>query len=98
MKTLAGFAVTLFLLAFAFAPSRLLGLPPPPPSFSPTLISPTVGQVLYPGQTVRVEWQASIPQQVTYAAGREIWLWLALDGAWTLIIRMTPSLNANALY
>ena len=70
MKALAGIVVTLFLLVFAFAPSRMMGMPPPPPNYSPVLISPTAGQVLYPGQTVRVEWKNSIPTQVTYPAHR----------------------------
>ena len=52
MKT-RGFVVTLFLLAFAFAPSRLLALPAPPPPLSFTLISPKAGQVLYLGRSSR---------------------------------------------
>lgn len=98
MKPLAGVVGTLLLLAFAFAPSRMLGLPPPPPSFSPTLISPMAGQVLYPGQNVRVQWEDSIPNQVTYPAWCEIELWLSLDGGRTFTIRITPSMDPNARF
>jgi hypothetical protein len=97
MKTIAGFIVTLFLLAFAFAPSRLMGLPPPPPNFSPTLISPTAGQVLYPGQQVRVDWQTSIPNR-DYPAWCEIELWLSLDGGTTYTMRITPSMDPNTRF
>jgi hypothetical protein len=98
MKILAGFVVKLFLLAFAFAPSRMMGLPPPPPSYSPILISPTAGQVLYPGQTFRVEWKNSIPTLVTYPAWCEIELWLSLDGGWTWAFQITPSMDPNTRF
>ena len=98
MKTVAGFVVTLFLLAFVFAPSRTLALPPPPPSFSPILISPTAGQVLYAGQKVRVQWEDSIPNQVTYPAWCEIELWLSLDGGRTFTMRITPSMDPNTRF
>jgi len=98
MKTLAGFVVTLSLLAFAFAPSPMMGLPPPPPSYSPTLISPMAGQVLYTGQTFRVEWKNSVPTQVIYPAWCEIELWLSLDGGWTWAFQITPSMDPNTSF
>ena len=98
MKTLVRFIVTSFLLAFAFAPSRMMGLPPPPPSFSPILISPTAGQVLYPGQTFRVEWRNSTPTPVTYPAWCEIELWLSLNGGWTWAYQITPSMDPNTRF
>ena len=98
MKALSGFVVTLFLLAFAFTPSRMMGLPPPPPSYFPTLISPTAGQVLHPGQTFRVEWQNSIPNKGGYPSYCEIELWLSLDGGWTWAFQITPSMDPNATF
>ena len=98
MKKVAGFIVSLFLLTFAFAPSRMLALPPPPPPFYPTLISPAAGQVLYPGQKVRVEWRTSIPNQLPYPAWCEIELWLSLDGGRTYTVRITPSMDPNTRF
>jgi len=98
MKKLAGFVVTLVLLVFTFAPPRMLGTPPPPPSFSPMLISPTAGQVLYPGQQVRVQWEPSTPNRVTYPAWCEIELWLSLDGGRTFTMRITPSMDPNTRF
>lgn len=98
MKKTAVLIVTLFLLAFAFAPSRIFALPPPPPPFYPMLISPTAGQVLYPGQKVRVEWTTSIPNIVTYPNWCEIELWLSLDGGRTYTIRITPSMDPNTRF
>ena len=54
--------------------------------------------VLYPGQTVRVQWQDSIPNLVTYPAWCEIELWLSLDGGRTFTIRITPSMDPNTRF
>jgi len=97
MKTLAGFVVTLFLLAFAFAP-RMWGMPPPPPSFSVRLISPTAGQVLYPGQKVRVEWQTSISHLINWPSCEEMELWLSLDGGTTYTMQITPSMDPRTTF
>jgi len=93
-----GFIVALFLLAFSFTPAWLLGMPAPPPPYTPILISPTAGQVLYPRQAVRVEWENSIPNQVTYPAYCEIELWLSLDGGWTWAFQITPSMDPNTKF
>ena len=100
MNSLPGFVVTLFLLAFAFAPSRLLALPgpPPPPVFSPTLITPKAGQILYPGQKIRVEWQTAGIPGIVWPAYCEIELWLSLDGGRTYDMRLTPSLDPNTKF
>jgi len=90
------FIVPLFLLAFAFVPSLVWALPPPPPLYTPTLISPKVGQVLYPGQIVRVEWKPSI--QYTWPSYCELELWLSLDGGRTYTLPITPSLDPNARF
>jgi len=93
-----GFIVALFLLTFTVTPAWLLGMPAPPPPYNPVLISPKAGQVLYPGQTVRVEWKNSIPTQVTYPAWCEIELWLSLDGGRTWAFQITPSMDPNTRF
>ena len=98
MKTLARFVVTLFLLAFAFAPSRMFALPPPPPSFSVTLISPTAGQVLHAGQQVRVQWQTSIRNPIRWPSCEEMELWLSLDGGYTYAMQITPQMDPRTTF
>ncbi len=98
MKALPGFVVTLFLLAFAFAPSATMALPPAPPSFSATLISPKAGQVLYPGQRIKVEWQTSNPNPIHWPSYCEIELWLSLDGGRTYTLQITPCMDPNTRF
>jgi hypothetical protein len=96
MKKVAGFAVTLSLLVAVLASSRILAMLPPPPSFIPRLISPTAGQILYPGQKVRVEWVTS--GGVAYPLWCEMELWLSLDGGQTYTMRITPSMDPNTRF
>jgi len=97
MKTIAGFVVTLFLLAFAFT-SQMFAIPPgPPPDVSFTLISPKAGQVLYTGQKVRVEWETSTLNSVN-CTQCEMELWLSLDGGRTYIMQITPSMDPNTKF
>ena len=93
-----GFIVALFLLTFTVTPAWLLGMPAPPPPYNPVLISPKAGQVLYPGQTVRVEWKNLVSTLVTYPAWCEIELWLSLDGGWTWAFQITPSMDPNTRF
>jgi hypothetical protein len=79
MKTLAGFVVTLFMLAFAFAPAKLNAQG----SYSAKLVSPVAGQVLYAGQTFMVEWKHTLPDR--RLAGCESEAWLSLDGGITFM-------------
>ena len=94
MKTLAGFTVTFFLLAFALTPSRMFAMPAPPPNASFTLISPKAGQVLYPGQKVRVEWETSSLGSMN-CTDCEMELWLSLDGGRTYVMQITPSMDSE---
>lgn len=98
MKKTTGLVITSFWLVFAFAPAPTVALPPPPPAFYPTLISPTAGQVLHPGEKVRVEWKTSTPTATRYPAWCEIELWLSLDGGRTYTIRITPSIDPNTKF
>jgi hypothetical protein len=97
MKTSARFVVTLFLIAFAFAPSRMFAMPAPPPNMSFTLISPKAGQVLYPGQKVKVEWETSSMNSIN-CTDCEMELWLSLDGGRTYIMQITPSMDPRTTF
>jgi hypothetical protein len=79
-----GFVVMLFLVAFACAAANVNAQGP----YSATLISPTVGQVLHPGQKFRVEWKSQLPlRDVT---GCEAEVWLSLDGGRTFTAWISP--------
>src|ERR1700757_4773522 len=97
MKTY-GFLLTLFLLTLGFDPASMLGMPPPPPPYSPVLISPHAGQVLYSGERIKVEWKTSMPANVDYPSYCEIELWLSLDGGSTYTMRITPSMDPNTTF
>ena len=61
-------------------------------TYSATLISPRVGQVLYPGQHVRVEWKSVLPN-LKGLAGCEMEVWLSVDGGRTFLMCISPWLN-----
>ena len=58
--------------------------------YSAQLISPTAGQVLYPGQQVQIQWQATIPK--VNAGGCEMEVFLSLDGGRSFTYCITPQL------
>ena len=95
MKTRGLISVTLFLVALSLLTEAVAdnGLTT---GYSARLISPTAGQVLYAGQTVRVEWQAWLPH--TDAVGCEMELVLSLDGGTTFNYYITPPLDPKARY
>ena len=97
MKTY-GVLLTLFLLALGFDPASMFGMPPPPPPYSPVLISPRAGQILYPGERIKVEWKTSTPATIQYPSYCEIELWLSLDGGSTYTMRITPSMDPNTTF
>src|ERR1051325_8342334 len=76
MKTRV-FIVLLFLVAFALAPANVNAQN----TYSATLISPTLGQVLHQGQQFRLEWTATFPRM--HLNGSEMEIWLSLDGGKT---------------
>ena len=65
------------------------------PVYSAQQITPTAGQVLYPGQVVRVEWTSVLPK-VTYFESCEAEVRLSLDGGSTFPWRISPWLIARA--
>lgn len=81
-----GFVMMLFLATFACAAAQVNA----ERTYSATLISPSAGQVLHPGQTVRVEWQATLPKVNHKVAGCEMEIWLSLDGGATFPTIITP--------
>ena len=83
MKTLAGFVVTLFLLAFAFAPTKSNAQG----NYAVRLITPVAGQVLYPGQKIMIEWKHTVPN--IPLSGCESEAWLSLDGGITFPMWVT---------
>jgi hypothetical protein len=84
MKT-PGLIVTLFLVAFAFAHVEANSQG----AYSAKLISPRLGQVLYPGEQVRIEWDATFPDMKNLHAC-EMEIWLSLDGGRTFSRCITP--------
>ena len=63
-------------------------------TYSAKLISPRVGQVLYPGQHVRVEWKSTLPNINLGACEMEVWL--SVDGGRTFTMWISPWLNGKA--
>ena len=57
-------------------------------TYSATLISPRVGQVLYPGQQIRVEWKSALPNINLGACEMEVWL--SVDGGRTFTTWISP--------
>jgi len=99
-----GFVVIMFAVAFAIAPqlvnSSAAASPPAGSqsgSYSAHLISPRAGQVFYPGQQIRIEWKDTLPS-VQYFSGREMEVWLSLDGGRTFPMCVTPILNPKTTY
>jgi hypothetical protein len=95
MKT-RGFVVTMFAVALSVAPQLVNTSTAASGTYSAQLISPTAGQVLYPGQQVRVEWTAALPPVNLQSCEMEIWL--SLDGGRTFTMRITPSLDPKARF
>jgi hypothetical protein len=83
MKT-RGFVVTLFAVAFAFAPQLLkTSTAAPDGTYTAKLVSPRAGDVVFPGQNVRVEWEALFPKLGVPLSWCEMEVFLSLDGGRT---------------
>ena len=88
-----GLLVTIFAVALSVAP-QLVSPASAGGTYSATLISPRSGQVLYPGQHVRVEWRTVLPNINLGTCEMEVWL--SLDGGNTFPMWISPWLNAKA--
>ena len=95
MKT-PGLIVTLLLAAFAFAPAKLNAQSNQKQGYSAKLVSPRLGQVLYAGQQVRIEWNPTFPDMRDLHAC-EMEIWLSLDGGRTFSTCITP-VSTNRRY
>src|ERR1700747_3056977 len=90
MKT-RGFVVILMALAFA---SPMLNAADN--TYAAKLISPAAGQVLYPGQIVRVEWRSVFPP--VNLGGCEAEVFLSLDGGRTFTMWISPWMDPKAQF
>ena len=90
-----GFLVTTFAVALSFAP-QFVNNASAAGTYSAKLISPMAGQVLYPGQKVRVEWQSVLPH--INLEGCEMEVWLSLDGGSTFTMWISPWMDPKAQY
>jgi hypothetical protein len=91
MKTRA-FVITLFSIALACAPAKLNA----DGNYAAKLISPTAGQILVPGQQVRVEWKTVLPH--VDLSWCELEVYLSLDGGGSFPFRITPHLDPRAAF
>ena len=88
-----GLLVTIFTVALSIAP-QLVSNSSAEGTYSATLISPRVGQVLYPRQKIMVEWKSTLPNMDLPGCEREVWL--SLDGGNTFTSCITPILDPKA--
>ena len=87
------FLATIFAMALNAAP-QLVSNASAGGTYSATLISPRVGQVLHPGQKIRVEWRSTLPN--IYLGACEMEVWLSVDGGRTFTTWISPWLNGKA--
>jgi len=85
---------TIFAVALNAAP-QLVSTASAGGTYSATLISPRAGQVLYPGQHIRVEWNDALPS-INLGAFCEMEVWLSVDGGRTFSMWISPWLNGKA--
>jgi hypothetical protein len=87
-----GIILTLVALAFACAPAKLNA-----GDYSATLITPKAGDVLIPGQRVKVQWTTTIsrPIDLSYC---EAEVWLSLDGGNTFSMCITPIMDPQTRF
>lgn len=91
-----GFIVTILAVALIFAPQFVNTSSADSGKYSAQLITPTAGQILYPGQRVRVEWTHTLPN--VNLAGCEEEVWLSLDGGRTFSTCITPIMDPKATF
>ncbi|HXX42131.1 MAG TPA: hypothetical protein VEI58_07680 [Chthoniobacterales bacterium] len=90
-----GLVVALFAVAFVAAP-QLVNTASAQSGYLARLISPTAGQILHPGQTVRVQWKSILPPINLGACEMEVWL--SLDGGKTYSMIISPWMDPKAQY
>jgi hypothetical protein len=89
--------LALFALTVAMAPQSPTALArPEPKDYNARLISPKAGEVLVPGQVVRVQWKADFPNVDLTMCETEVLL--SLDGGRTIYMRLIESRNPTLQY
>ena len=90
--------LALFALTVATAPqSPLTALARPQPrDYNAQLISPKPGEILVPGQVVRVQWKADFPHVDLTMCETEVLL--SLDGGKTIYMMLTEQRNPRIQY
>ena len=91
-----GLLAIVFAVALSSAP-QLVTTASAGGTYSARLISPRVGQVLYPGQHIRVEWRSVLPN-LKGLAGCEMEVWLSVDGGRTFSMCISPWLNPQTKF
>ena len=82
-------------VALSFAP-QFVNTSSAAGGYSAKLISPTAGQILHPGQVIRVEWKSVLPPINLGACEMEVWL--SLDGGRTFTAEISPWMDPRAQY
>lgn len=90
-----GFVVIVIAVALSVAPI-LVNTSKAAGGYSAQLISPRAGQVVCPGQTIRVEWKSTLPSINLGACEMEVWL--SLDGGRTFSMWISPWMDPKAQY
>ena len=83
-------------VAFSCAPQFVNTSSAQTGAYSAKLISPVAGQILRPGETVRVEWRSALPGIDLGACEMEVWL--SVDGGNTFTMWISPWLHPKAQY
>jgi hypothetical protein len=94
MKT-RGFIVIVFALTLALS-AQFVNTSSASPGYSARLISPTAGQVLHPGQKIRVQWRSVLPDMDLESCESEVWL--SLDGGISYYVNVSPWMDPKAQY
>ena len=90
--------LALFALTVAMAPQSpsTAFARPDPRKYSAKLVSPKPGEVLVPGQVVRIKWISDFPDVDLTMCEAEVFL--SLDGGRTIYMRLTESRNPTLQY
>jgi len=90
--------LALFALTVAMAPQSPMTAfaQPDPKKYSAKLISPKPGEVLVPGQIVRIKWTSDFPDVDLTMCEAEVLL--SLDGGKTIYMRLTEQRNPTLQY
>jgi hypothetical protein len=86
-----GLLLLVVVAALCFAPQLVSNASAQTGSYSAQLISPVSGQVLHPGQVVRIQWKTKLPNVDLGACEAEVWL--SLDGGKTFSAWISPWLD-----